>query len=320
MIDLITGHQGMAHITAEQISDINNAMMDGYGVDKVMRLDGGDVTLDGLSLVIEVGYWRVNGFDMEIKEEETLYFDPTVAGVSRIDDVYVEILQDITDGYQRAVLVIVQGEPDVSPVAPDEPTAPELNTDILLQIVHVARCTISSGAMTVSDKTIVYKYVSPEDLTNITIKGSTNNTGSTIASGTYFYLNGVIVKAKTSIANGATLTLNTNYEIPPAGAINDLKSSFNDKMNKVQVVPLNTSTTYSDVSNYFLSNTNSILPYGRFVYNNVTVYVPVVSYSAANQIITFRNDNGYLMQITSSGLTAKAGETAISISNIYLFI
>lgn len=66
------------------------------------------------------------------------------------------------------------------------------------------------------------------DLTNISITGSTNNTGSTIASGTYFYKDGTLVKAIAAIANGATLTLNTNYEIVTAGGLNDLNNALSN--------------------------------------------------------------------------------------------
>ena len=59
------------------------------------------------------------------------------------------------------------------------------------------------------------------DLASIQITGSTNNTGSTITSGTYFYLNDTLVRAKADIANGSTLTLNTNYEVVTAGALNE---------------------------------------------------------------------------------------------------
>ena len=65
-----------------------------------------------------------------------------------------------------------------------------------------------------------------DDLASISITGATNNTGSTIASGTFFYLNGVLVRAKTDIADGATLTLNTNYEAVTAGGFNALASSI----------------------------------------------------------------------------------------------
>lgn len=65
-----------------------------------------------------------------------------------------------------------------------------------------------------------------DSVTNIDITGSTNNTGSTITSGTFFYLNGALVRAKTNIANGATLTLNTNYKLVTAGGLNELNSDL----------------------------------------------------------------------------------------------
>ena len=61
-----------------------------------------------------------------------------------------------------------------------------------------------------------------DSVSSIDIVGSTNNTGTTIALGTYFYLNGTLVRAKTAIANGTTLTLNTNYEVVTAGGLNDI--------------------------------------------------------------------------------------------------
>lgn len=60
------------------------------------------------------------------------------------------------------------------------------------------------------------------DLASPSVIGSTNNTGSTITEGTYFYLNGILVKAKTDIANGATFTENTNYETVTTGGLNSL--------------------------------------------------------------------------------------------------
>ena len=58
------------------------------------------------------------------------------------------------------------------------------------------------------------------DLASISITGTTNNTGSTIKAGTFFYLNGTLVRAKTDISNGATLTSGTNYEVVTAGGLN----------------------------------------------------------------------------------------------------
>lgn len=65
-----------------------------------------------------------------------------------------------------------------------------------------------------------------KDLTNITAVGTTNTTGSQITSGTYFYLNDTLVKAKANIAVDATFTLNTNYEIVTAGGLNNLGSQI----------------------------------------------------------------------------------------------
>jgi len=163
-IDLITGHQGVAHISAEQIANINNALMDDYGVDKVVRLDDGTLTQDGLTINVGTGFWRVNGFDMEIQEAETVYIDPTATGLSRIDNIYVEILQDIPTGSQRSEIVTVQGEAAASPVAPDAPTAPVLNTDILLQVTPLATVTVTEGAMVMTDLSVAYEMVTPQEL------------------------------------------------------------------------------------------------------------------------------------------------------------
>lgn len=180
-IDLITGHQGVSHISADQIATINNAMMDNFGANKVMRLVGGELTADGLTITISEGYWRVNGFDMEIQEGETLYIDPTTIGLSRIDDIYVEILQDIPTGAQRAEIYIALGEPSATPTAPDEPTAPYLNTDILLQIIKLARVTVSEGAMIMEDYSVAYNIVTPEDLAEVQTAVETAETHATTA-------------------------------------------------------------------------------------------------------------------------------------------
>ena len=64
------------------------------------------------------------------------------------------------------------------------------------------------------------------DLTNIIATGTTNATGSTIPKGWYFYLNDDLCQAKADIANGATFTLNTNYEEVTAGGLNALNSKI----------------------------------------------------------------------------------------------
>ena len=77
-----------------------------------------------------------------------------------------------------------------------------------------------------------------DDLTSINITGSTNNTGATITSGTFFYLNGSLVKALADIADGATLTLNTNYEAVTAGGLNQLQNEIATKYYNYGTEPL----------------------------------------------------------------------------------
>ena len=157
MIDLITGHQGVAHISAVQVATLNNKLTGDVGANKVVRIMDGLVTTDGLGISIGTGYWRVNGYDMEITEAETILFDPTDAGLKRIDGVYIEILQDIASGVQRSEVVVVQGEAAVSPTAPDAPTEAQYTTDILTQCELIGEATIDESTMTFEDATIEYE-------------------------------------------------------------------------------------------------------------------------------------------------------------------
>ena len=157
MIDLITGHQGVNHISAVQVATLNNRLTGDIGVNKVVRILDGEISADGLGITIGTGYWRANGYDMEITEAETILFDPTDAGLQRIDGVYIEILQDIASGVQRSEIVVVQGEAAVSPTAPDAPTDPQYTTDILKQCELIGQATIDENAMTFVDSTIEFE-------------------------------------------------------------------------------------------------------------------------------------------------------------------
>lgn len=58
------------------------------------------------------------------------------------------------------------------------------------------------------------------DLTDIQATGTTNTTGAVIPAWAYFYLNGVLCRAKTQIDVNATFTVNTNCEQVTEGGIN----------------------------------------------------------------------------------------------------
>lgn len=161
MIDLITGHQGIPHISAEQISTLHRALMGTSGDDKVVRMKNGGVSSVGLTISIDTGYWRVHGYDMEITEAEAVIFDPSEAGYQRIDDLFVEILQDISSGVQRSELLVVQGEPSTTtPTAPSAPTEAESEYDYLVACVPVASVKVIEGAMELTDLTIPFKVQS----------------------------------------------------------------------------------------------------------------------------------------------------------------
>ena len=158
MIDLITGHQGIPHISAEQISTLHRSLMGTNGDNKVVRMKDGGVNSVGLTVAIDTGYWRVHGYDMQIQEAEAVIFDPTEAGYQRIDDLFVEILQDISSGVQRSELVIVQGEPSTTtPIAPAAPTEAASEYDLLVECVPVCSVLVIEGAMTMTDMTTPYE-------------------------------------------------------------------------------------------------------------------------------------------------------------------
>lgn len=80
------------------------------------------------------------------------------------------------------------------------------------------------------------------DLASIHATGSTNTTGAKIDAGTYFYLNDVLVRAKTDIAVNATFTSGTNYETVTAGGLNDLMSAIDANLVVEEKTVFNNST------------------------------------------------------------------------------
>ena len=97
-------------------------------------------------------------------------------------------------------------------------------------------------------KNVQDKCARKADLANLDLTGTINTTGSTISSGTYFYLNGTLVRAKTDIASGATFTLNTNYEVVTvgdelSGLIKKKSYTFSSFTENCMVTDLNTTSS-----------------------------------------------------------------------------
>ena len=271
-LDLITGHQGVAHISARQISDINKAVMNGYGDDTVVRMTGAELTQDGLTIEISTGYWRTNGFDVEVSEEETVYIDPSSVGTSRIDNVYVELLQNIPTGSQRAEIVTVQGEEADSPIAPEDPTAPVLNTDILLEVVKLAQVTVTEGAMVLNDMTVAYDLVTPEELEAVEDKADAAqqmiapieegpNASKAYAKDAQFIYNGLLHIAKSAIAQNDTLVEDGNMELAPVVA--DQLTSLKASLNGIVLASSSTSGTQGQKVASLLSAFNALTIYQK---------------------------------------------------------
>ena len=75
------------------------------------------------------------------------------------------------------------------------------------------------------------------DISSISCTGSTNDTGSTITAGTYFYLNSVLCKALADIADDAAFTLNTNYKVVTTGEELTALNSKSAKTTEVLISP-----------------------------------------------------------------------------------
>lgn len=112
--------------------------------------------------------------------------------------------------------------------------------------INLATFTVGTSAISgLADVAPKLVGIESSDLTSIKVVGSTNATGSTITKGTYFYLNGKLCQAKSDIANGATFTLNTNYEEVTAGGLNSLNSALAWKQ-----IATNVTSLSHDLSQY----------------------------------------------------------------------
>ena len=173
--------------------------------------------------------------------------------------------------------------------------------------------------------TTVAGKANKSDLTNLDLTGTTNNTGSTIGAGTYFYLNGTLVRAKTAIANGATFTLNTNYEVVSAGALNSrgMKKLWENPNPTANFAAQNISLSSSDYdfllvlsiqdTSHARSIASTISKKGQDIAVNTSyprgsnTYITVL-----NRIFTYVDDTSYSVADCISQNTGSASSTSNS--------
>ena len=131
------------------------------------------------------------------------------------------------------------------------------------------------------------------DLTSISQSGATAT--QSIPSGTYFYLNGVLVRAKTNIASGATFTLNTNYEVVTAGGLNSLANAMKIKTKTFS------GTTGTKGQILMMSNiSTTIIPI--FVKIDSGAYTMISFDGAGTSLYAhLENDNGVIANTSVSG-------------------
>lgn len=165
-MELVTGHAGTLHITAKQVSRLLRGVT-ATDESTVQRLNVGNnaaITYSGITMSIASGELLLDGYHVTLVDDtggasgETLIFDATLESTnSRIDKVVLEIVQDNTTSYQRAEIVIVQGEESASPVAPATPTEPESSTEEFLAVGVIAQVTITGDDISsLSDLTNLY--------------------------------------------------------------------------------------------------------------------------------------------------------------------
>lgn len=107
------------------------------------------------------------------------------------------------------------------------------------------------------------------DLASLNLTGTTNTTGSQINAGTYFYLNGALVKAKVDIASGATFTSGTNYEAVTVGEEVSKKKYIKHNFNTTEITTSD-GTLFNGSFAYLAYNEDSVFFNARILLKNLT--------------------------------------------------
>lgn len=223
-MELVTGHAGTLHITAKQVSRLLRGVT-ATDESTVQRLNVGNnaaITYSGITMSIASGELLLDGYHVTLVDDtggasgETLIFDATLESTnSRIDKVVLEIIQDNTTSYQRAEIVIVQGEESESPVAPATPTEPESSTEEFLAVGVIAQVTITGDDISsLNDLTNLYggSYLDLETFNEYVSEISTVNVKNLLP---YPYTD------TTKTVNGITFTDNGDGTITANGTATD---------------------------------------------------------------------------------------------------
>ena len=146
----------------------------------------------------------------------------------------VDNTSDLNKPVSTAQQTALNGKTNTTVIAPTEATTTasrryEIGEQFILNgVLYTATAVIASGDTIIENTNCdlsesiteqIEEKAEKTDLTSIFESGATAS--QAISAGTYFYLDGTLVRAKINIASGATFTLNTNYEVVTVGTLND---------------------------------------------------------------------------------------------------
>lgn len=174
-------------------------------------------------------------------------------------------------------------------------------------------CTASDPVATQIDtvKGAVNAKANKTDLTSISETGSTAS--QAISAGTYFYLDGVLVRAKTAIASGATFTLNTNYEVVADGALNDVASIYNQNSAVLLTLFYSAVSGYSGAMIPFLLKGKTVSITAVTDITTTSTTIPISSVQLIDGGAIGYIDGSYIVQIPGNGYN---GHTLIVVLSI----
>jgi hypothetical protein len=195
-------------------------------IDQVQLPDGSQYNLkDNVSNYVTAGYVD-DAIDALTKAD---------VGLGNVDNT-----SDLNKPVSTAQQTALNGKTDTTVIAPTETTTTasrryEIGEQFILSgVLYTATAVIASGDTIIVDTNCALSESITEQIANVDLSALANKSDLTsisesgttasqaISAGTYFYLNGTLCYAITNIASGATFTLNTNYEVVTAGALNDL--------------------------------------------------------------------------------------------------
>ena len=242
-------------------------------IDQVQLPDGNQYNLkDNISGYVTAGY----------VDDAISRLTKANVGLGNVDNT-----SDLNKPVSTAQQTALNGKTDTTVIAPTEATTTasrryEIGEQFILNgVLYTATAVIASGDTIIVNTNCALSESITEQIANVDLSALANKSDLTdifesgttasqaISAGTYFYLNGTLVRAKTAIASGATFTENTNYEVASDGALNEIKATTDGILSTIHSVAITTTNQpigYDGLLVVALSITNG-------AWEGITVYI-----------------------------------------------